>query len=154
MIIATHQPYARLPSDLACSLASNDMGWPAPRLLQLESWIRLLPSVSISFSFSADTPDRIRPHIVSRNGTHGLAMNASRSPYEIGRMERCVDNLGKEGGGANIREDSMGDKRDCVRTRLPFAYLDRVSERAAQCHPGHGRGCSTYSSSSSLNLRN
>jgi hypothetical protein len=71
--------------------------------------------------------------------------------------ERCVDNLRKEGDGANISENSSGDKRDCVRTRLPFAYLDEISKSVAQSYPGHSRSssslCSTYSSSSSFTLR-
>ena len=49
--------------------------------------------------------------------------------YEIDMRDRCVGNLRKEVDDANISEDSTGDIRDCVRTRLP---LDGVTKRAAQ----------------------
>ena len=71
---------------------------------------------------------QMRSHgVMSRNGILGRAMNASlRSAGGRG-----VDSLRKEGGGVNIIDNFMGDKGDCMHTRLPFAYLDGVSERAA-----------------------
>jgi hypothetical protein len=43
---------------LASSLASNDTTLPGPGLLLLGSWVRFVAAASISFSFSAGTPDK------------------------------------------------------------------------------------------------